>query len=326
MRILLSRTDRVGDLILSTPAIATLRSSFPEARITLVCSDYNRVVVQNNHDINYLETVPNGVEPRAFGRTFRGQFDVAIALAPRTADIRLVGATRAHKRIGYTYVSRVFARIAARRDLTDVLISEADPRLAERYDPYPVRHEVLQVLALAERAGATRFVYDLKLPISDDDRAAVADLPEDAITVHFAQRWLREGSTCENLIALIAELRALGRPIVITYGDEMNEYAPLLATSGADRLAGGLSFNAWAAAFERSACVVTVDTGATHVASAVRRPTVVLFEHRYFRLNSQEWAPWGVPYALVRKPATEDMAALAALRSEIVDAVRRLIK
>jgi ADP-heptose:LPS heptosyltransferase len=72
--------------------------------------------------------------------------------------------------------------------------------------------------------------------------------------------------------------------------------------------------------------VVTVDTGATHVASAVRRPTVVLFEHRYFRLNSQEWAPWGVPYALVRKPATEDAAALAALRSEIVDSVRRLLK
>ena len=71
---------------------------------------------------------------------------------------------------------------------------------------------------------------------------------------------------------------------------------------------------------------MTVDTGATHVASAVRRPTVVLFEHRYFRLNSQEWAPWGVPYALVRKPATGDSAALAALRSEIVDAVRRLIK
>ncbi|HEY1728472.1 MAG TPA: glycosyltransferase family 9 protein [Candidatus Baltobacteraceae bacterium] len=326
MRILLSRTDRVGDLILSTPAIATLRRSFPEARITLVCSDYNRVVVQNNHDVNYLETLPAGVDPRAFGRTFHGRFDVAIALAPRTADIRLVGATRARRRIGYTYVSRVLARLAAHRDLTDVLISEADPRLADRYNPYPVRHEVLQVLALAERAGAKRLVYDLELPVSDADRAAVADLPEGAITVHFAERWLKEGSTLENLIALIAELRVLDRPIVVTYGDEMNQPAKQLAGAKIDRIAGGLSFNAWAAAFERSACVVTVDTGATHVASAVRRPTVVLFEHRYFRLNSQEWAPWGVPYALVRKPATEDAAALAALRGEIVDAVRRLLK
>jgi heptosyltransferase III len=326
MRVLLSRTDRVGDLILSTPAIASLRRSFPEARITLVCSNYNRVVVENNRDINYLETLPNGVEPTAFGRTFRGQFDLAIALAPRTADIRLVGATRARRRIGYTYVSRLLARVAAHRDLTDVLISEADPRLAECHDPYPVRHEVLQVLALAERAGATRLVYDLGLPITDEDRAAVADFPEDAITVHFANRWLKEGSTLENLIALLDELRVLRRPLVVTYGEEMQSLAPALRAASVDRFAGGLPFRAWAALFERSACVVTVDTGATHVASAMRRPTVVLFEHRYFRLNSQEWAPWGVPYALVRKPATADAASLAAVRAEIVDSVRRLLK
>ncbi|MGH7716756.1 MAG: glycosyltransferase family 9 protein [Vulcanimicrobiaceae bacterium] len=326
MRILLSRTDRVGDLILSTPAIASMRRSFPDAGITLVCSDYNRVVVENNHDIDHLETLPKNVEPAAFGRTFRGQFDVAIALAPRNADIRLVGATRARRRIGYTYVSRFLARIAARRDLTDVLISEADPRLADGHDPYPVRHEVLQVLALAECAGASRLVYDLELPVSDADRAAVSGLPENAITVHFAQRWMQEGSTLENLIALIGELRALGRPIVVTYGEEMKPVEERLKAAPADRFAGGLSFRAWAAAFERSACIVTVDTGATHVASAVRRPTVVLFENRYFRLNSQEWAPWGVPYALVRKPATEDAAALAAVRSEIVDSVRRLLK
>ncbi len=57
--------------------------------------------------------------------------------------------------------------------------------------------------------------------------------------------------------------------------------------------------------------VVTVDTGATHVASAMRRPTVVAFEHRYFRLNSQEWAPYGVPHVLVRKPLREDYESLS---------------
>jgi len=80
-----------------------------------------------------------------------------------------------------------------------------------------------------------------------------------------------------------------------------------------------------AAVFERAGCVVTVDTGATHVASAVRRPTVVAFEHRYFRLNSQEWSPYGVPSVLVHKPAVEDEAALARFRSEVVRGVTSLI-
>jgi ADP-heptose:LPS heptosyltransferase len=327
MEILLSRTDRVGDLILSTPAIASLRRSFPDARITLVCSPYNKPVVERNPDIDAIETLPPGADPADFGRRFRGKIDLAIALAPRSADFRLVGATRARRRIGYTYVSRLLARLGARRDLTDLLTSEADPRLAERHDPYPVRHEVLQVLALAERAGATRLVYDLVLPLTDADRAAVADLPSGAITVHVAQRWMHEGSTFESLVALLGDLRVLGRPIVVTYGPEMNGIAPRLESSASvDRFAGALPFSSWAAAFERSACVVTVDTGATHVASAMRKPTVVLFEHRYFRLNSQEWSPWGVPYALVRKPANEDPAALAFSRTEIVEGVRRLLK
>ncbi|MBV8151045.1 MAG: glycosyltransferase family 9 protein [Candidatus Eremiobacteraeota bacterium] len=327
MRILLSRTDRVGDLILSTPAIASLRRSFPEAHITLVCSRYNAVVVERNRDIDALEIVPAGTEPPAFGRAFRGKADVAIALAPRTADIALVGATRARRRIGYTYVSRWSARLGARRHLTDVLISEADPRLADRRDPYPVRHEVLQVLGLAERAGARRLVYDLTLPVTEADRERVSAIPSGGVVVHIGQRWMQEGSTLASLVALLGELRVLGRPIVVTYGDDAASVIPAIeAGAVADHVAGQLPFAAWAALFEKSACVVTVDTGATHVASAMRRPTVVLFEHRYFRLNSQEWSPWGVPYALVRKPPNEEPSALAAERAEIVEGVRRLIE
>ena len=327
MRILLSRTDRVGDLILSTPAIASLRRSFPEANITLVTSRYNKVVVENNPDLDAIETLPDAIDPRIFGQRFRGKVDVAIALAPRTADIRLIGGTQAPRRIGYTYISRFIARVGARRDLTDLLVSEADPRRADRHDPYPVRHEVLQVLALVERAGATRLAYDLVVPVSDADRAGVEHVPPGGIAVHVGLRWMHEGSTIESLIALLAELHALGRPIVVTHGEEMNGMIPRIQDAGvAECISGALPFGAWAAVFEKSACVVTVDTGATHVASAMRRPTVVLFEHRYFRLNSQEWSPWGVPYALVRKPATEDPAALATQRAEIVDGVRRLLR
>jgi ADP-heptose:LPS heptosyltransferase len=86
-----------------------------------------------------------------------------------------------------------------------------------------------------------------------------------------------------------------------------------------------MPFAVWAAIFERAACVVTIDTGATHVASAVKTPTVVLFEARYFRLNSQEWSPYRVPNAVLRKPRSEDPTALRASRTEIVEAVASLL-
>ncbi len=106
----LSRTDRIGDLILSTPAIASVRASFPDAHITMVTSPYNRVVMERSTDIDELVDLPREVRGEAFGARFRG-YDLAIALAPRATDLQLVGATRARVRVGYTYVRRWLARL-----------------------------------------------------------------------------------------------------------------------------------------------------------------------------------------------------------------------
>ena len=325
MHILLSRTDRVGDLILSTPAIASMRRSFPDAHITIVCSPYNSVVVERNRDVDDVERLPDGMKPEAFGRRYAGRCDLAIALAPRTVDFRLVGATRAPRRVGYTYSQRFLTRLVARRYLTDLALSEADPAECDRR-PRFVRHEVDQVLALAEMAGAHDLVHDLVLPIGDDDRERVTYLPAGAVVVHVAPRWQQHGSTETSLMLLLHELRALGRPLVVTYGEDSADLGARIERSGlVDAAAGCLPFASWAAAFERASVVVTVDTGATHVASAMRRPTVVLFEHRYFRLNSQEWSPYRVPSAILRKPVDESPEALAASRREIVQAAAELL-
>ncbi|MGH8162943.1 MAG: glycosyltransferase family 9 protein, partial [Rhodanobacteraceae bacterium] len=153
MRILLSRTDRLGDLILSTPAIATVRASFPDAHITMICSPYNRVVMERNDDVDELIDLAGRV-PGTFGRTYRGKVDVAIALAPRAGDIQLAGATRAPLRVGYTYVRRYAMRLAARFYVNRLMLSEADPELSEREPARQVRHEVDQLLDLVALAGA----------------------------------------------------------------------------------------------------------------------------------------------------------------------------
>ncbi len=326
MHILLSRTDRIGDLILSTPAIATVRSSFPDARITMVCSPHNRVVMDRNTDVDEIVEFTNGVRPSAFGEHFRGGVDLAIALAPRSTDLALVGATRAKVRVGYTYVRRYVARLTARFYVNRLMISEADPDLSERDPHRHVRHEVNQLIDLVALGGAKERVERLRLDVSDEDRAAIAYLPRDPIVLHLGLRWFSEGSTLDSTIALIRELHQFGVPVVVTYAPECEQYVHAIAdTRVADLLLGGLPFYRWAAVFERARIVVTVDTGATHVASAVRRPTVVAFEHRYFRLNSQEWAPYGVPCELVRKPANEARESLARFRADILEAVAHLL-
>jgi len=324
MRILLSRTDRIGDLVLSTPAIATLRASFPDAHIALVTSEYNRVVVERNDDIDELIVLSRGASPRTFGARLTG-YDVAIALAPRAVDLQLVGNTRAPVRVGYTYERRWLARLTARLYLNRVMVSEADPDLCDRDPARIVRHEVVQLLDLVALAGARNRVVALRLDVTDADRVVARTLPSDPIVMHLGQRWFSEGSTLANTLALVDRLAELA-PVVITCARDSEPNASFFEQRpSVARVLRGLPFHEWAAVFERARVVVTVDTGATHVASAVHRPTLVAFEHRYFRLNSQEWSPYGVPHVLVRKPAGEDDGSLAAFRQEIVGGVARLV-
>ncbi|MDQ2871953.1 MAG: glycosyltransferase family 9 protein [Candidatus Eremiobacteraeota bacterium] len=325
MRIVLSRTDRLGDLILSTPAIATVRKSFPQAHITMVCSRYNRIVMERNTDVDELVEFTDG-KPSAFGARFRGSTDLAIALAPREADIHLIGATRARVRVGYTYVRRYAMRLMARLYVNRLMLSEADPELSERNPRRRVRHETDQLLDLVALAGATDRVERLRLDLTDEDRAATGYLPETPLVMHLGLRWFKDGGSLASTIELIRQLGGFGLPVVVTYAPECEQYVePIARERVADVLLGGLPFFRWAAVFERARVVITVDTGATHVASAVRRPTVVAFEHRYFRLNSQEWAPYDVPNVLVRKPADASDESLARFRGEVVDAVARLL-
>jgi ADP-heptose:LPS heptosyltransferase len=325
VKILLSRTDRIGDLVLSTPAIATVRASFPQAYVAMVTSAYNQVVVERNGDLDELIVLPQRASPRRFGAGLTG-FDVAIALAPRSVDLQLIGASRAPLRVGYTYERRWFARMSAWLYLNRVMISEADPELCDREPHRKVRHEVDQLLDLVALAGARRRIPDLRLDLVDADRAIARTLPKDPIVVHLARRWFTGGSTLAGTLAMVEDLAELA-PVVLTCARECEPQAPAFEAAGCvARCLRALPFHQWAAVLERARVVVTVDTGATHVASAVHRPTLVAFEHRYFRLNSQEWSPYGVPHVLVRKPARPQPARNERFRHEIYSGVGRLMR
>jgi ADP-heptose:LPS heptosyltransferase len=327
MNIVLTRLDRIGDLVLSTPAIASVRRSWPQARITIVCSAYNAPVMEGNPDVDEVVALPRNVRPAVFAERYRGAFDLALALAPCTPDFEFVAATQASRRIGYTYVRRYLARLTAPLFLTECLVSEADPELCERDPRYVVRHEVEQVRDLVRAAGGTVLADDLVVAVDPASRARVAHVPEGSLVVHLAPRWLAAGSTYESLVTLLWAMRRFGRPIVVTHGQDVAAQAAALRAGGvADLVLGDLAFREWAATFERAAAVVTVDTGATHVASAMHRPTLVLFERRYFALSSQEWAPYRVPSVCLRKPAGEAPADLAASREEILAGIERLLQ
>jgi ADP-heptose:LPS heptosyltransferase len=328
-KILLIRTDRVGDLVLTTPAIASFRRSWPNARVEILVNDYNEPVVRHTPDIDAVHVLARGtdrVKARQIASVLGRDVDLAVALSPRTQDYLLAAWSRAPQRLGYVYRRRYISRIAARYLLTAHAISDADPDLADRHPERPVAHEVRQVQTLVVLAGGTEMSDALVLRTGPaDDAFARERVPAGSIGFNLSPRWFNENFGIAPTRATIERLAALGAPLVITYGDDVRDVAKTIQTALASpniRWIGGASVLEWAASLARCSVVATVDTGATHVAAAMGVPVVVVFERRYYTLSSQEWSPWRVPSALLCKPM--DGADCTALVDDIVAAVDRL--
>lgn len=328
-KILLVRTDRVGDLVLTTPAIASFRRSWPAARIEIVVNDYTEPVMRHSPDVDAVHVLTRATAPakaRAIMRILGKNADIVVALAPRAPDHMLTAWTRAPKRIGYVYRRRYVSRIAANFLLTSHALSDADPDLADRYPDRAVAHEVRQVQALVSLAGGATINDELVLIAGPEDKAfAQARVPAGAVCICLSPRWFEPNFGLAATRAVIERLAAEAHPVVITFGDDVAEQARVLRSADIGpgvTWMGGASVLQWAACIARCSVVATVDTGATHVAAAMNVPVVVAFEHRYYRLSSQEWAPWRVPSALLCKPP--DGADPAPLVEDIVNAVLRL--
>ncbi len=328
-RILLIRTDRVGDLILSTPAIASFRKSWPDARIDAVVTQYTEPVLRHNPDVDAVHVVAAN-STRSQRRSMVGRLgadaDLAVALAPRAADLYLAGWSGARRRIGYVYRRRYLSRVMARVLLTDFCISEADPQLADHLPHAHIEHEVRQVLALVRFAGGERLTEELTLQLGDDDIAfAASQAPRGAAVLTLAPRWFASNFGMEAVRELLRRLTACHAHVVVTYGaDTAAEAAALRETVGASNVTwfGGLPLLRWAAVLGHAAVVISVDTGATHVAAALKAPVVVIFEREHYRLCSQEWSPWRVPSAMLCKPPMG--TSPAALLNDVIAASSRL--
>ncbi len=60
-RILVSRTDRIGDLTLAIPVMESLKARYPECHVDAIASDYAAPVLENNPSIDNVISVNNNL-------------------------------------------------------------------------------------------------------------------------------------------------------------------------------------------------------------------------------------------------------------------------
>jgi heptosyltransferase-2 len=285
MKILIVRNDRIGDLILSLPAISALRRRYEDAHIAVLVRENTKDILWKNPDVDEV-IIDRGQSILCLAKEIREKsFDMALLLYPnwRNALISLFANIplrigTGYKPVGILFNKRVYVH---RKNL----------------------HETDYCLKIAGAVGADTRDRKIRLMVRDEDRAFAESL---------IRRYVRKegpiigicpknkGSALnwpkEHYAELISQLIKEHKVNVVLTGekDERREIEDIcrIKTERLINLSGETTLGQLIALISLYHIFVGPSTGPMHIAAALRIPVVALFPPIPSQ-SPEKWGPLG---------------------------------
>jgi heptosyltransferase III len=279
-RILVITLRRLGDVLLVTPLIHTLRLGFPRATLHALLFQGGEHILKGNPDIDDVITMPerpSAAETLALiGRLWR-RYDLAVSTqaGDRPTAFALVAGRR---RVGLVPPQNATGTWWKRRAHHVAVTMEPDT------------HRVRQLLALASALGLPH-APDIVCP-RGSEAGEIAPRGSYAV-IHPNPFYRYKRWTDAGWRGLVRGLGGRGLAVVVTEGPDPGERAYLDSLwDGADvvRVRGRLDWAGLAALLKNAAVFVGPDKSMTHLAAASGCPTVALYGPTSPRLIG----PWPV--------------------------------
>jgi heptosyltransferase-2 len=269
VKILIRATNWIGDAVMSLPAIRAVRGRFPAAELCILARPWVAAVYEGESAIDRILPLRGG-RLAAMQALRKEQFDLAIAL-PNSFDSALIlWGAGIGRRIGYA------------RDGRSFLLTDAVRRPKPGSIP---RHERYYYLELLRRAGIIEtvpVVNEIHLEGREQARARGAKLigTPRAIGVSpgaaygTAKRWLPERFA--EAAAAVAE--RIGASILVFGSAAEKELCARVASRcGGRNLAGTTTLREFIDMTAACSVYLSNDSGAMHLAAALRVPSVTVF-------------------------------------------------
>jgi len=295
MRILITRTDRLGDVVLSTPVIRLVRRTYPDAHIAFMVRPQNRDAVMNNPDLDEVITYDKYGRHDGLGGTLKfsmflrkKKFDTAIALHPTNRVHMILFLAGISRRIGY---NKKMGWLLTQRVHYEKQLGEV--------------HEAAYNLNLLEKAGFDIKDVDIRpyIRTTEEDKKLIdsvkksSGLGDKIIAIH-------AGASCESkrwslgMFSRVADelSEKYHCDIVLVGGDETSEYSAAVMADMKTRatdLTGTLLLGELAELLSRTKLFISNDSGPVHVAVAVGAPVIAIFGRNDPGLSPKRWGPLG---------------------------------
>ena len=291
-KILLVRTDRLGDVILTLPMLSALHACFPDATITMLLSQYTGQIVEGNplvHEILWYDHDGQLFPFRKMcSEITKRSFDAAIVVHPRPRLAWLLYRSGIPVRVGtgYRWYSVLFnKRVFEHRKDAKRHEVEYNLRLLEALDCKSTSEPEFPI-AVPREADDTVVMLYRSLGITDDDLVVILHPGSGGS----AREWPAEYFG-------ILGARLIEHPhvrVLVTggKGEERKVAEILVATKGgAVPLVGKLTVKELAALFRRTHLFVGNSTGPLHLAAAMGTPVIGLYPQAK-AMSERRWGPY----------------------------------
>jgi heptosyltransferase-3 len=278
-RILVIALRRLGDVLLTTPLIRSVRRAWPSAKIDALVFANTAGILGGNPDIDDIITMPprpTAGESAALARTLWRRY--ALAISTQAGD----------RPTSFAFVAGKM-RVAL---VEDGWKGRFKRKRLDRFVEYqPGVHRVEEILRFSDALGIPRVPVVVTPVASGAPQFLIAG---GYVVLHPAPFYRYKQWTVAGWRGLAAALVARGLSVVVTGGGSAGEKRFLDEIWTEDipvrRLDGRLDWGQLSSLLAGAKVFVGPDTSVTHLAAACGCPTVALFGPTDPRL----WGPWPV--------------------------------
>jgi len=289
-KILVVRTDRIGDVILSLPMVPILKSAFPSSSISFLLRSYTRELADEQAGLDQilLYDVDGELKPflRMLAELRKEKFDAVVVTYPtaRLAFLIFFAAIPLRVGTGYRWYSVLFnTRILEHRKTAEKHESEYNLSL-------------LRGLGLMKPViSSPRIVIPREAAIEARETLRKLKIDADAplILLHPGSGGSARDWKPERFGSLAERLTLRGKNVIVTGGpgeEGLVQHVLKAARGHALALSSPLSLKALAALIGAADVFVANSTGPLHIAAAVGTP-VVGFYPPILQCSSKRWGP-----------------------------------
>jgi lipopolysaccharide heptosyltransferase II len=276
-KILVVRLSSIGDIILTTPLLRSLKNSFPEARITFLIKKQYAELLTNSPYINELVTFDSneGMSGlNAIRRRFRQEkFDLFIDIHKNWRSMYLrwrlgAGKTTTYRKLIFKRTMLVWFKLN--------LFNSIRPVYQRYFDS--VRDFGITYDGTGTEISVPEAIIDkVKILLSEEGYTPEKNLVVVCPSATYSnKRWMSEGFI-ETSQYLMREKSAF---IIIHGGKDDRPMCALIASSlgkGAANMAGTLNLTESAALLGLASLVIANDSGLLHLAQSQKTPVVGIY-------------------------------------------------